>query len=717
MFGNAVLGAPFFTSIFDPNTSDFMSGGTISFFEADKVTPKPVYPSPDTEGSPLPNPLTLNSIAAVAPIYYLTDAPYWIVVTPATPPGCSCEDVDPTYTFFYFPGKDGGGSIGSEVFNYLTNGQFLHIVPFNKPADVQGKIQEITTEINQAWWLDVDSPEENTVLITYHNVVIDELPGNPINLMNLQVTALGASMQFLDLYQYIGQMNMLQGQDVTVSLFGKATNGVQACTIQVLVETNDQNGNLIQTPVGTITLTNDYETIPLSFAMPVVSAGQPNAYSYTRIIFRYPLLTITSAEVGNMMLQTGVNLQPEYIDEPYDLVNAKTFANDFNFPCDDKTKVGEAECSQLTFMGSTYQWTTRTGEYWVGPLVAMPGCVYPLPPEASPLDLNGYYNGIPFSRLFNAIGNDYGVPGLKTSVSGSTITATALGGGLPDPVAWNAYSSGFSITQTVAPYAMGVTASRGLNSNQVVVTFNSNYAPNRAPNIPTLSGGPPVGVMGSWYYALLGSQAIRCADVNIGSPSTPAVVNVIFNSANISDYRTRTEVGSINFIEYSSATNSARGGYRASRTPLISAYSIFISVDGGLSPSISPPYATQKNVIVPFISSQSLQQNIRTFINTVNTPYQYTVYIPAIPTAGAYFTYGPPGVANCIWYKVGGVGTEPVIPGVTNFYEIDLTGTELPGDVAVLTSDIMAQAEFYVPGYDDLPDLPDDSKAAYGIFL
>jgi hypothetical protein len=725
---NAILGAPFYTSIFDPDSGLFLNGGTIEFFGADQITPKPVYRSPDTTQTPYPNPFDLNSIAVMPPMYFLSDEPYWIKVYPALLAGACSNSIDPIYSFFYYPASQGTNSANSDVFNYLSNPQFLHILPFNNPPVIDTptfnptRITQVTTEINQAWWLDVDSPATNTVLVTYPNSATQQDPGNPFNFVNIQVSSVGSSMQFLDLYQYIGEMNFLQNEDVTLSVLGIATNGVSAVTLQVLVETNDQNGQLTLTPVGNLAFTNSLDTAVLNFKMPPINSGNPNVFSYNRIIFRFPLLQVTSLSLTNAQIENGTILQPAFIQEPTDLMNAKTFMNDFNFPSDVNKQANQSQFGTLKYYNNQFMFFYDTGKVSTYPSNAIPEDVYPLEATRKELNLHDYWNRIPLSRLFGVIGNTFGGAGLSATAAANVVTAVSLISG-PPSAAWNAQTSGFTITQTVAPYALGITAVLSPTiPNQVVVTFNNQFAPNPTPNANMRI---PEGAIGSVFFrvaapvGIIGSQAISTNVINAGGPSAYAIVGVNFLSNVTSNYVTTVSSPTgfptqTNFLEFSAfPSNSARGGYTTppGPSPNLSQNAILFSVDGNMATPIGG--GSQYTATAPFLTSKTLYQNIQTFINTVNNPFRYTITVPALPAlqpgnVGPGFVYSSVVATDCIWFTIGGVGTQPTFAGVANYYLIPLTGSETNATVATLIAQkiqtsnaffaIPSKSDYFIPG-------------------
>lgn len=758
---NAILGAPFYTSIFDPDSGLFLNGGTIEFFGSDQITPKPVYKSPDTTQTPYGNPFDLNGIAVMPPMYFLSDEPYWIKVYPALLAGACSGSVDPIYSFFYYPASQGTNSANSDVFNYLSNPQFLHILPFNNPPVIDTptfnptRITQVTTEINQAWWLDVDSPATNTVLVTYPNSATQQDPGNPFNFVNIQVSAVGSSMQFLDLYQYIGEMNFLQNEDVTLSALGIATNGVSAVTLQVLVETNDQNGQLTLTPVGNLAFTNSLDTAVLNFKMPPINSGNPNVFSYNRIVFRFPLLQVTSLSLTNAQIENGTILQPAFIQEPTDLMNAKTFINDFNFPSDVNTQANQSQFGILKYYNNQFMFMYETGKISVYPANAVPEDVYPLGDTRINLNIHEYWNKIPLSRLFGVIGNEFGTGGLTATAAANVVTAVSLSFGTPF-APWNAETSGFTITQTVTPGQYGVLATPTANPNTVRITFTENYAPNPNPLPPPTSDSYPIvrwsgstinsGPIGSFFnrnvgeivviggpvsngtYALpAGNNSINANIISLGSPSTQAIVDVSFSAANIADYKTTVTKGTFvsgfpiinapyaqyNSLEFGTRVVNTRGNYAytqgfSSSTP--SAISIQFSVDGNISAIQGGSVAT---VTIPFLSSNTLKQNVQVFLNTINTKFQYTITVPALPAlqpgnVGPGFVYSSVVATDCIWFTIGGVGTQPTFGGVTDYYLIPLVGTETTATVATLIAQkiqtsnaffsIPSKSDYFIPG-------------------
>jgi len=96
------------------------------------------------------------------------------------------------------------------------------------------------------------------------------------------------------------------------------------------------------------------------------------------------------------------------------------------------------------------------------------------------------------------------------------------------------------------------------------------------------------------------------------------------------------------------------------------------------------------------IIAQKVQQALNGFQETTIATVAATTPIPA----GAYFNiFAFPSLQYVVWYQVNGMGTQPVVVGVTQYIKVILDGTETAAQVATKTQIAMNMKNFAVPDY------------------
>lgn len=725
---NAVLAPSLYPSIFDPSSGGFLVGGTISWFATDMITPKPVYPSPDTTGSPYPNPYTLDSIAAEPPMYYLTDEPYWIEIRQATPAGCACAELDPIYSFFFYPNSNTPSSQTQQVYNFISNGQFLWPIIFNTPDQDQSKIYiDGTTAVCVAWKMDVDNTAENDVDVFFESVLGASVSGHPANLIHVKVNDVGATMTKLDLVTGWGRLNELSsangGEIVTLSLVGSAVTG-SPIVLEIIISQQYNVGDIIETLVGTITLPTGLAlpTQSLIFTMPPIESAMiiDTVLNQTVLKIRGPLLTPNiEYRFTDIQIEEGSVMAPAYVQEPFGVIRARGFSQDFSFPSDDvaqNTQQGMLNYERLTLVNNNYHWVANTGTFKPVPVSALPPDMLFI--DGQSLNVQDYVNGIPLQRLYNVFGTQFGgVADIVASTNGTNIITAGSPVGAREFSAWTAGSSGFTVTQTVIGFKLGVSAALTTGSTTSTdITFLDNFAPQQSSGLPSgRSLAIPTQVIGNGFYLLntsggtyYGSQAITVTTVDAGSGSTQAIGRVAFSSSIISGYQTQTpslgggQIATANFLEFAALSNNFRGNYTSYTPPsrTNSPMCILFSVDGVINNGL-PAEGTQAQITVPFLSTLSLAQNVQVFINNVNNPFVYTITVGALPAASSDFLFSSSTTNYYVWFTINGTGTDPAVPGRTGIL-CALLSSDTPITAAQKIAVVMRSATFSLPTQADL---------------
>jgi hypothetical protein len=737
---NAVLGSCIRPSIHDPVTGGVLAQAEFSFFEKDKVTLKPVYTSPD-RSLEYANPLILDSVGSEPPIYYDTDEEYWIEIRRPPAAGCACMTGDLIYPgFFFFPGLSGSGSAtGEEVYNFISNGQFKNKIIFNNPGESLGVISEQTTPIAMGWTLNASSPVfNNDLFFKFVDVEADPLffnTGNPVNVLDVQCNSTEYLLMELD--TPIGHAARLKNEDVTLSLTGKELNS-QTVTISVSIR-QIYGGSIppVTTKVGDIVLDSTSVALKsLIFNMPsLINDVSDSDQSRCNLVLQFPNQSAFHLQLTNIQLERGVINNPSYIEQPGSLSDAKSFFDNFIFPDserpDEISKILNFKAyDRLIYNNGKFGWQSMAGLFSPVVKTAVPDEMELVNgQEVKRTDYTA--SGIPYERLWRVWGNTFGgTSGWVSTSSGSTLTISSAGGAKEKSV-FTVGDLGTKITLTKVQEGLplGIYATPHESINKVKVEFFHPFAPNKsAATVPVTVGlvqdGQNFGFFKRIYDAF---RFVTFVDLTPGSPTTWASSLIEFNTPNVFNYETiQDSVGTLGvwparFFEFSSFDLATRGSYAPTGTTK-SAMVIRIAVDGKEDP---PSYLTgvEHTTIIQFSTHLSLADNLKTFIEQVNSQFSYTITFNVAPNASEYFFISD-GITRSdqsasaldyyVWAKVDGIGTDPAVAGRVGI-QVDFNSADSLEVIAKKYSDVLNSATFQFPNANDLPNIP-DNKLAWAVF-
>ena len=247
-----------------------------------------------------------------------------------------------------------------------------------------------------------------------------------------------------------------------------------------------------------------------------------------------------------------------------------------------------------------------------------------------------------------------------------------------------------------------------------------------------------------------GNDYIEASTNEIGSPTIPWAVQLIFNSPDVTQYRSYvydiegkvlasddslvyyTVQNKIwfNHLQFATMANNTKGTLGYSYWTFQGTY-----VAGSLVPTNAPvvlgitvdgqgniyDYNGFQSLVVNFDSNLTLSQNVDIFVSAINVPFKITVTVPDpwSISGGDYFLFSSSTTDYYAWYKVQGVGTDPAISGRTGV-EVDIFNDQTAAQVATATADALNSFEFSVPAYTDVgytSDQADNGKSVAVVYL
>jgi hypothetical protein len=754
---NAVLGAPFFTNVFDPNTGKFLTGGQIFFYASDGVTLKDVFDSPTKEQT-LPNPFTFDSIASFPPIYYDIDDNYVIEVREAPDPCCPAIPGAIVYgPFDYFPPGAASGSTEGEVLNFVPNGQFLFPINFNKADEDAGELDGDVVEIAASWEFvarNLETP--NSLRVFVENIHNQDLSGNPYNHVRVSNLDVDPKATNIELLTTLGYVNVLQGQPVTFSMLAQALTG-NAPVVTLILERDFNDESNEEIIIGTFNIPSNLEDVILNFTMPDNFSGNLDVYdARTYLKLRFPNNEIYNITITNVQLEKGTINTPVYIENPLNVSRAHIIGDMTILPSEEFPEIeGYDEYTQEIYSKNKFRPRLNTGDIeirFIGNLGDDE-----LFSEGQSLSVTKYTGYIPNRRLFDVIGDSFGGAGeLNISSNGGDVIFRSIVGARPNST-YTVGDTSFTLSQDQIGLKLGVSASL-FSSNEIDLTFADKFAPSLSfPGQSFSIGGPssysnPSRIVGSWFtYTTTGNvsttrrflngfgtgnQAILSTDIDAGSPSTNAIARLLFNSANISDYETNSQTLPAendntfailykNYLEFPSIQNNTHGraltffsaGFASQASP--SPAQILFSVDGKIGGHIDGPSST--TLIFDFLKDQSVTKNLERLETAINNEFIERFTISSSPSPGQHILISSSTVDYYFWFFLtdGGGGTDPLIPGRTgvqiNISSVD-TNEQIAESIAIQGQAAITDFTFNLPAQADFPAIP-NANFKYAIKL
>jgi hypothetical protein len=698
-----------------------LAGGFLFFYEDENRTVQAnTYSDVTDPANPVvnENPIQLGASGEI-PLFYLDDRFYYIVITDST-----ADQSNPVQTIEHYNPSEILSNTSAFNDNFIVNPQFNYPVTFYKTTDTIGEINDPKTVVAWSWEFleDVDTTTEN--FVTFNNVAGQEIEGNPIFEIVLDSDTVSGDEATKEFRSYLGSVDFYEDDTLTFSAQMISKRGVPV-TVNILLERFYGNGGsapeLIQLTTLSIGITRKKYTF--SFSVPTIIGKIIGDGDYLAIRIQVGLQAVCIFGMTNVMVLPGSQLSPVFVDEPYGFSKGQILG--------ESTDIDNAGLFEN--YSSYYYSQGRINPYAdTGAIVLVPNNVtqkFREKCDGTEREINKYSpNNIPYQRLYNAIGTLFGASGgLLVSSNGDVVTFSS-----PDPAreksVYTAGTTAFTVVNTQLGLQMGVKLIDNKN-NTVTATFFNEFAPEQ--NISSYGGGHfitgPVAVANYWgasYNDVIPPTNILISTVNPGGPSTQSVFTIDFTLDTAFTYQTRF-VGNYEIVaswmEFSSFSSNARrpAGQNSNNQQILFQLDNEPVPTPGLGASVpGGPYSisTIKTVIVPFFSSKSMLDNIKTFVETISTKFIWTLTVTVFPTAGTYFLYSSETVDFYGWFTVDGAGTDPMVSGRTGI-EIPIFTGQSTTRVAEIIAETINDATFNVPSPADLPALVADSKVSWFINL
>lgn len=650
-----------------------LAGGFIFFREdEDHTVPKPTYSDVSDPNAPVvnPNPVPMNAVGAI-PLFYAEEGFYYIVIT-----GPDADFDNPIWTFEHVDFSGGAGLGGTNVINYVPNGQFLLHNVQNAHDDVeQGEITQAVTDVAWGGWT-FRRPEGSTAtdLVTFerYDAWNANPTGNPRYAIRLQCTDPGTGDAYKSLRVTWPNVNKFASAQPYTIAFSGMDNFAGSAPIDVYLVKNFGTGGDDETN----TLLTTFNLTPTETAFSYIFVFGTNAEKvigaldddFVALDFRVR----TDEEID--VLMTDFDLEAgELIDPVYPATTDRqdvSAALGGGFPVPnpdgsdlyltprltatgwmyDDAEIGEviAESNQATYINSLSTVTNK---------LLSDGSSYPTA-GFSPL-------GIPFARLQSKYWN----PILNASI----------------------YGTGASYFNTATSQAKNNQLIVSNNSDGVVDAVVDGTAPTGFTFGVVYTGTASNFNCKAWAGNFLTTTGFFIERLEVGT-----VANATGGTAgyNITEYQAGDpDIPQITFVNPASTTTA--GTYFLFSTPAINYY-VWFQIDGaGSDPAVSGRTGIKINLDSTDNSNMyalkiALALNSAGQESTINTTVASTI------PASSFFTLSSNVADYYVWYAKDGVGTDPKITNAKGI-RVDVLGTDTAVQVAIKTQTAMNMLYFAVP--------------------
>lgn len=692
MADRALLNSPlinYFRYLAGEDAGKPLDSGTIEFFQAENHAINVNVFRDSSFSTPFTNPIILDSIGSVPPIY-MSDRLYYIVIKDKF--NNIIETIDD-----YVPNNGGGSVITSSKsdFNVFSNSQFSYPVSFSDDDTIDAS----DTEVSLGWEFvqDVKSTTKNKVYST--TIATEALEGNPIYSLNIDSSSIDSSESRKDLIQQISDnANQWQGETFNISFQAKTLIS-GTTTVGLYLQKNYGAGGspTEEVSLSQFSVTDSWGKYSTSVLFPSGAGKVIGTNSSLYILLRFNVGTTCKVAITNMYGIFGENIDvstkgyPELKraeEMPEGLFNGLHTAHS-----DDKYMFSrEVNLDILKYyQGKVHISDTESGK----PETFLTGknpLGYVL--AGSALDSKGYTNNIPNIRLYKYFGNTFGESGdLSVQHKETSITFTNIGDGkLPlSPFSIGNQGAKVTLTENNKGQKFEVKASK-VSDNTILIEYLNNFAPTQTPygaSPPNPTGLPSrvIGCSPYWLDTSVSSPGAYtpyfiCTNISAGSPTTKASGHIIFESSDVSKYKTSLIRGtndnyknvSQSFLYFPSLAANNVGGYYWQGRPGLSSMGISFTVD---KKGDMPVLGAVAHGNFDFKTMHTLSKNLDNLVQEINDPYGYTFTINARPDASSYIEYSSGDVSYYIWFTVDSVGVDPALPSKTGI-QVDLLSADTP---------------------------------------
>lgn len=712
-----------FTANILPNGVNVPLAGGFLFFYADEdhTLQLPTYSDVSDPNNPVvnTNPIQLGA-SGECPLFYLQNRLYYIVITDYTG-----DQADPVHTVEHYNPAD-QQVISSFNNNFIANPQFNYPIEFWKSTDDVGEVSQPSTFV--AWGCefleDEDTDTEN--IITFNPVSGLEIEGHPINELVLDSDTVSSAETLKDFRWTIGAVDINAEGNMTFSAQMISKTGSPIPTVLKIERFFGEGGSPTEIiTITTFSVTSTRQKFTFSFILPTIIGKVIGDGNYLAVRLVPGLKTVCTFGITNVLVMPGNVANPVFVDEAQAFTKSQILGV--------STDISEAGLPQNY---SPYYYTDGTIFPLpdTGTIVLEPNTtkqVFREKCDGSSRKVKDYSpNDIPYKRLYDVIGNTFGGSGeLIASADEDTVTVSSAAGARPKS-AWSAGTTSFTVTNTVLGLRVGI---KFVDNGNLTVsgTFSDKFTPSQTPPpLDTASPGAGAFHRGTAavmnYWGTVGG-AINAANIGIvttdpGSPTVNSTFTMTFTDLNPNEYKTRTVSVSggpviSSFLECSTFSNNSRttvpGNFSVNQMIIFSLDGVYDGLPG--FPGFQS-IAFANSFVVPFKSVDSIQQNVKTFVDYLSNPFVFTIKINSPPLASQYLLISSETTDFYPWFTVDGVGTDPMIPSRTGIQVDTFTGQTVE-QIAVLLAEAIDNLEFSLPAPADLPALVGSSKVSWYINL
>ena len=428
-----MLAASLQQGFIDKDSGQLLAFGYLNFYrDVDRTTRKPIYEIGGPPDAPtyteLPNPLYLSAIGTfqdpdnqqdIIPYYKPYDDDgnidlYYIEVYSA--------DNVLQFTREHFPSViDTSGNVTITSANtLLPNGQFWsHMDLFDDGLIDSNNGGEITLLAPGGWKFRQTFPTSSITYVTFprYDAPSDTPEQNPRYAVEVKCTQADPADAEKQLYCYVGNVNFMQGQDLTVSFTAYSNDGNNH-NVNFIIRKDYGTGGSITTIeiIETVLVTPQIQVFTIQFTMSSnigKTLGDDN--DSIEFTFQSPLATTSDILFTNIFLIAGTFTSLDYppIDLPQD--RAYTLASSFAIPAYDMSQIGQyVQLSRTTLQpagndtgyGYTYNYPVPIGTVLSYGSASVPDGFVKCNGASYAIDNSGSITSQ--TNLFGAIGYSYG---------------------------------------------------------------------------------------------------------------------------------------------------------------------------------------------------------------------------------------------------------------------------------------------------------------------
>jgi hypothetical protein len=249
---------------------------------------------------PYPNPIILDGIGSVGPIYWASDENYFLVLKDPT-------DTQVIWTVEHFNAPNNGGSPGPittevDYDNLIEDGQFnarfIDIVEnFTANTDIEVATRwyfqkSNTTATDKIQFLKLDQSDS------------EALEGNPIWYFHHECTVAGTGESEKRLTKRFEDVRTLANKEVILSFVGKSSSN-STVELVLLQDFGSDGSGLVYTIIGSQILTPTWTKYSVSFTVPTTVGKIIGSNTSFNLICRAPLNATMQYDITNVQLNLG----------------------------------------------------------------------------------------------------------------------------------------------------------------------------------------------------------------------------------------------------------------------------------------------------------------------------------------------------------------------------------------------------------------------------